>query len=128
MNVCVRPTGPKMSFANTWRVSFRRVPRFDPLWEICSAIIPQTPLPGSFSASNMFQEILCSFLVVKKQLITVNQNPRFQSSPTAHLSIRAVATLNGDLNTLDSEYNTLSNHMAEGERDSFDKPCLNGIV
>ena len=89
---------------------------------------PTDPTARKFLSFKHVQEILCSFLVVKKQLITVNQHPRFHSSPTAHLSIRAVATLNGDLNTLDSEYNTLSNHMAEGERDSFDKPCLNGIV
>eukprot|EP00435_Cladocopium_sp_Y103_P065251 s55_g27.t1 len=42
--------------------------------------------------------------------------------------LQAVATLNADLNTLDTEYNTLSNHVAEGERDNFDQPRLNGIA
>ena len=42
----------------------------------------------------------------------------------ASLIIRAVLTLNGDLATLDSEYNKLTDCMAQGERDGFDQKWL----
>ena len=41
--------------------------------------------------------------------------------------MRAVQTLNTDLATLDSEYNKLTDCMAQGERDGFDQKWLIGM-
>ena len=35
--------------------------------------------------------------------------------------LRAIAQLNSDLSVLDQEYNKLSDHVAQGERDSHNK-------
>jgi ribosomal protein S15P/S13E len=51
----------------------------------------------------------------------------FQAFTPRIFNIRAVGQLNGDLNTLDAEYNKLSDHVAKGERDQHSQESLNSM-
>ena len=61
---------------------------------------------------------ICSFLLFG--IIPSDQSPLTFSLVLP----RAVITLNADLSTLDGEYNKLSVHVAEGERENHSKKWL----